>query len=106
MRIIAGTFRSRQLKSLKGIALRPTSDKLRETLFNVLGELVVDARFVDRTLGPKPHVDVPAFTTAVLRERGIEAIVDTELCTRCPGSMFHSYRRDKKSGRNLAIVAA
>jgi len=51
MRIIAGTFRSRQLKSLKGVALRPTSDKLRETLFNVLGELVVDARFVDLFAG-------------------------------------------------------
>jgi 16S rRNA (guanine966-N2)-methyltransferase len=51
MRIIAGTFRSRQLKSLKGIALRPTSDKLRETLFNVLGQLVTDARFVDLFAG-------------------------------------------------------
>ena len=51
MRIIAGTFRRRQLKSLKGIALRPTSDKLRETLFNVLGGLVVDARFVDLFAG-------------------------------------------------------
>jgi 16S rRNA (guanine966-N2)-methyltransferase len=47
MRIIAGKFRSRLLKSPKGRALRPTSDKLRETLFNVLGELVVDARFAD-----------------------------------------------------------
>jgi 16S rRNA (guanine966-N2)-methyltransferase len=51
MRIITGTFRSRQLKSLKGMALRPTSDKLRETLFNVLGELVLDARFVDLFAG-------------------------------------------------------
>jgi 16S rRNA (guanine(966)-N(2))-methyltransferase RsmD len=51
MRIIAGTFRSRQLKSLKGMALRPTSDKLRETLFNVLGDLVVDSRFVDLFAG-------------------------------------------------------
>jgi len=51
MRIIAGKFRSRQLKSLKGMALRPTSDKLRETLFNVLCELVVDARFVDLFAG-------------------------------------------------------
>jgi 16S rRNA (guanine966-N2)-methyltransferase len=51
MRIIAGKFRSRQLKSLKGMALRPTSDKLRETLFNVLGELVVGASFVDLFAG-------------------------------------------------------
>jgi 16S rRNA (guanine(966)-N(2))-methyltransferase RsmD len=51
MRIIAGKFRSRQLKSLKGMALRPTSDKLRETLFNVLGELVMDSRFLDLFAG-------------------------------------------------------
>jgi len=51
MRIIAGKFRSRQLKSIKGMALRPTSDKLRETLFNILGGLVVDARFMDLFAG-------------------------------------------------------
>ena len=36
MRVIAGQFRSRQLKAVPGIDTRPTSDKLRETLFNVL----------------------------------------------------------------------
>src|SRR5690349_4440230 len=34
VRIIAGQFRSRILESLKGQSLRPTSDYLRETLFN------------------------------------------------------------------------
>jgi 16S rRNA (guanine(966)-N(2))-methyltransferase RsmD len=47
MRIIAGTYRSRILKSLKGQALRPTSDRLRETLFNVLGSTVDGARLID-----------------------------------------------------------
>jgi 16S rRNA (guanine966-N2)-methyltransferase len=47
MRVIAGTYRSRILKSLKGLALRPTSDRLRETLFNVLGPEIAGARFVD-----------------------------------------------------------
>jgi len=47
MRIIAGTFRSRQLKSLKGLTLRPTSDRLRETLFNVLQSRIEGSRFVD-----------------------------------------------------------
>jgi 16S rRNA (guanine(966)-N(2))-methyltransferase RsmD len=51
MRIIAGKFRSRLLKSTKDLALRPTSDKLRETLFNVLGEFVADARFMDLFAG-------------------------------------------------------
>ena len=42
MRIIGGTYRSRPLRSLPGLDLRPTSDRLRETLFDVLaasGEL-------------------------------------------------------------------
>jgi len=51
MRIIAGTFRSRILKSLKGQALRPTSDWLRETLFNVLGPAVADSHFLDLYAG-------------------------------------------------------
>src|SRR6266498_467268 len=36
MRIIAGKFRSRRLRSVRGVEIRPTSDRLRETLFNVL----------------------------------------------------------------------
>lgn len=36
VRVIAGTFRSRPLHSLRGMDLRPTADRLRETLFNVL----------------------------------------------------------------------
>jgi 16S rRNA (guanine(966)-N(2))-methyltransferase RsmD len=51
MRVIAGKFRSRSLKSLKGLALRPTSDRLRETLFNVLADRVPNARFVDAFAG-------------------------------------------------------
>jgi 16S rRNA (guanine966-N2)-methyltransferase len=47
MRIIAGTYRSRILKGLKGLALRPTSDRLRETLFNVLGAGISGSRFID-----------------------------------------------------------
>jgi 16S rRNA (guanine966-N2)-methyltransferase len=51
MRVIAGKFRSRQLRSLKGVALRPTSDRLRETLFNILGSHVACSRFVDLFAG-------------------------------------------------------
>jgi RNA methyltransferase, RsmD family len=36
MRVIAGTFRSRRLHSLPGLDIRPTSDRLRETLFDIL----------------------------------------------------------------------
>jgi 16S rRNA (guanine966-N2)-methyltransferase len=36
MRVIAGKYRSRRLQSLPGLELRPSADRLRETLFNVL----------------------------------------------------------------------
>jgi 16S rRNA (guanine966-N2)-methyltransferase len=36
MRVIAGKYRSRPLRSLPGTDLRPTADRLRETLFNIL----------------------------------------------------------------------
>jgi 16S rRNA (guanine966-N2)-methyltransferase len=51
MRVIAGQFRSRQLKSLKGPALRPTSDRLRETLFNILSPRIEGSRFLDLFAG-------------------------------------------------------
>ena len=47
MRIIGGEFRSRRLKSLPGQTTRPTSDKLRETLFNVLGTSVSGSVWYD-----------------------------------------------------------
>jgi 16S rRNA (guanine(966)-N(2))-methyltransferase RsmD len=51
MRVIAGKFRSRKLKSPGKLKLRPTSDRLRETLFNVLGPSVGDSLFVDLYAG-------------------------------------------------------
>jgi 16S rRNA (guanine966-N2)-methyltransferase len=51
MRVIAGIYRSRILKSLKGLALRPTSDRLRETLFNVLAPNLSGSRFIDLFAG-------------------------------------------------------
>jgi 16S rRNA (guanine966-N2)-methyltransferase len=51
MRVIAGKFRSRRLKSPPSLRVRPTSDRLRETLFNVLGPTVEDSLFVDLYAG-------------------------------------------------------
>ena len=51
MRIVAGEFRGRQLKSPTWEGLRPTSDRLRETLFNILGPSVRGARVLDAYAG-------------------------------------------------------
>jgi 16S rRNA (guanine(966)-N(2))-methyltransferase RsmD len=47
MRVIAGTFRSRLLTSPPGDQTRPTSDRLRETLFNILSPRIPGAQFAD-----------------------------------------------------------
>jgi 16S rRNA (guanine966-N2)-methyltransferase len=51
MRIIAGEFRSRTLAAPPGQATRPTSDRLRETLFNVLAPRIEGASFLDLYAG-------------------------------------------------------
>jgi 16S rRNA (guanine(966)-N(2))-methyltransferase RsmD len=51
MRVIAGTYRSRSLVAPRGAATRPTSDRLRETLFNILAPRVQGCRFADLYAG-------------------------------------------------------
>ncbi|HUK53298.1 MAG TPA: RsmD family RNA methyltransferase [Candidatus Binatia bacterium] len=51
MRVIAGKFGSRRLASARGLALRPTSDRLRETLFDILQTRVEGSWFVDGFAG-------------------------------------------------------
>lgn len=51
MRVIGGEFRSRRLKSIPGLATRPTPDRLRETLFDVLAPRIEGAVFLDAYAG-------------------------------------------------------
>jgi 16S rRNA (guanine966-N2)-methyltransferase len=51
LRVIAGEFRSRTLKTLPGQALRPTPDRLRQALFDVLAPRIAGATFLDAYAG-------------------------------------------------------
>jgi len=51
MRVIAGEYRSRLLKTLPGLDTRPTPDRLRETLFNVLAPEIDGVVFIDAYAG-------------------------------------------------------
>jgi 16S rRNA (guanine(966)-N(2))-methyltransferase RsmD len=64
MRIIAGTYRSRRLEAPPGMSTRPTSDRLRETLFNVLAPRISGAN------GGTAFLDLYAGSGAV----GLEAM--------------------------------
>jgi 16S rRNA (guanine966-N2)-methyltransferase len=51
VRVVAGRFGGRSLVAPRGRATRPTSDRVREALFSILGEAVVDARVLDLFAG-------------------------------------------------------
>ncbi len=51
MRVIAGNLRSRRIKSVPGLETRPTPDRLRETLFNILAPRIEGAVFLDAYAG-------------------------------------------------------
>lgn len=51
MRVIAGSYGGRELVAPRGRATRPTSDRVREALFSILGGIVQDARVLDLFAG-------------------------------------------------------
>jgi 16S rRNA (guanine966-N2)-methyltransferase len=75
VRIISGELRGRRLRAPAGAATRPTSDRLRESLFNILGAEIVNSRFLDLYAG----------SGAVALEaasRGAESVVAVESARR------------------------
>jgi 16S rRNA (guanine(966)-N(2))-methyltransferase RsmD len=81
MRIIAGAFKGRRLKAPTWDGLRPTSDKLRETLFNILSPRVAGARVLDGyagtgAVGLEALSRGAAHVTFVERDRRAAALIE------------------------------
>ena len=51
MRVIAGSARRTQLKTLEGMDTRPTTDRIKETLFNMIAQYLYDSIFLDLFAG-------------------------------------------------------
>jgi 16S rRNA (guanine(966)-N(2))-methyltransferase RsmD len=80
MRVIGGEFRSRRLKTIPGLATRPTPDRLREALFNVLAPRLAGTVFLDAYAGTG-SVGIEALSRGAARciflersRRAVEAI--------------------------------
>jgi 16S rRNA (guanine966-N2)-methyltransferase len=71
MRVIAGSYRSRGLEAPAGLSTRPTSDRLRETLFNVLSARIVGAAFLDMYAG-SGAVGIEALSRGAARVEFVE----------------------------------
>lgn len=72
MRVVAGRFRSRLLKSVPGTLVRPTPDRLREALFNVLAPRIEGSVFLDAYAG-SGAVGIEALSRGAARVILIEA---------------------------------
>ena len=84
MRVIAGEFKGRRLRTPTWDGLRPTSDKLRETLFNILAPRISGARVVDGfagtgALGIEALSRGAAHVTFVERDRRAQALIAENL---------------------------
>ena len=87
MRIIAGTLKGRRLEAPDWPGLRPTSDRLRETLFNVLAPHIDGARVLDAyagtgAVGIEALSRGAAHVTFVEHDRRAQALIETNL-ERC-----------------------
>src|SRR5215510_7482124 len=84
MRVIAGRYKGRRLKTPAWDGLRPTSDKLRETLFNILAPRIEGARVVDGyagtgALGIEALSRGAAHVTFIERDRRARALIEENL---------------------------
>lgn len=77
MRVIAGTLKGRRLQGPRDDRVRPTSDRLRETLFNVLGDTIRGARVFDGFGG----------TAAVAIEAISRGAAAARVCERSPDAL-------------------
>jgi 16S rRNA (guanine(966)-N(2))-methyltransferase RsmD len=71
MRVIAGIYKGRRLRAAEGLHVRPTSDRLRETLFNILSPTIADAEFLDLCAG-SGAVGIEALSRGAARATFVE----------------------------------
>jgi len=84
MRVIAGSLKGRRLKAPDWDGLRPTSDKLRETLFNILAPRIAGARVLDAfagtgALGIEALSRGAAWVTFIEQDRRAQALIEANL---------------------------
>src|SRR5438093_11148265 len=84
MRVIAGSLKGRRLHAPTWDGLRPTSDKLRETIFNILAPRIAGARVLDAyagtgALGIEAISRGAASVTFVERDRRAQALIEENL---------------------------
>jgi 16S rRNA (guanine966-N2)-methyltransferase len=117
MRIISGKLRGRRLRSPMGMEVRPTGDRLKETLFNILGHNLADLVLVDAFAGTGA-IGIEALSRGARAVMFIERSPESgrlirrnlELCGIADGyrliplDVFQSFRQLGREGFNADII--
>jgi len=111
MRVIAGRFKGRRLKAPTWDGLRPTSDKLRETLFNILAPRINGARVLDGyagtgAVGIEALSRGAAHVTFVEKDRRAVALIEANLASCGADADYTIENRDLIAAAQQAAGAA
>lgn len=98
MRVIAGTARRIQLKTLEGLETRPTTDRIKETLFNMLSPSLYDCTFLDLFAG-SGGIGIEALS------RGAKEAVFVEKNPRAMACVRDNLKRTKLESKAVTISA-
>jgi 16S rRNA (guanine966-N2)-methyltransferase len=100
MRITGGSWRGRRLETVRGLAVRPTADRVREALFNILGRTVAGASVVDLCCG-SGALGLEALSRAAARvdfvdvsPRSLAAVRENLERLACPEDRWRLHRAD------------
>lgn len=102
MRVITGSAKGRPLKTVKGRDIRPTADRVKESLFNVIGPRVIDADFLDLFAG-SGNVGIEALSRGAASCTFVELmtphlkVVEENLAATGLGARAELLRRDARA---------
>lgn len=97
MRVIAGKARGLKLKTIEGAATRPTTDRIKETLFNMLQPYMADCRFLDLFAG-SGAIGIEALS------RGADFCVFVELRRKTAACIQENLRFTKLEGQASVMI--
>lgn len=103
MRVIAGSARRLQLKTLEGIETRPTTDRIKETLFNMLSPYVYDCVFLDLFAG-SGGIGIEALSRGAMEAVFVEKNPRAMQCVK--DNLSHTHLKRKGMTMTMDVMTA
>ena len=103
MRVIAGSARHLKLKTIEGMGTRPTTDRIKETLFNMLSFYVEDSRFLDLFSG-SGGIGIEALSRGAKQAVFVEQNKKAVACIK--ENLMHTHLNDKAVVMSKDVMTA